>query len=65
MTKLNDKCKCCGQWIRNSKGIRKKEVIKELCELMSWDSDWEWKIQNTSLNYDMLVEIVAKINKGG
>ena len=58
-----EKCKACGQWIRNTKGKQKKEVIRELCKLMGWDAhEWEWKIQNTSMNYDMLVDIVRKLD---
>jgi hypothetical protein len=59
-----EKCKSCGQWIRNTKGKQKKEIIKELCDLMGWDREtWAWKIQNTSMNYDQLVDIVEKIRR--
>ena len=57
-----DRCRKCGQVIRNTKGMRKKQIITELCNLMKWDKEeWAWKIQNTSMNYDMLVDIVEKI----
>ena len=56
------KCKHCNQVIRNHKGMRKKEVIAELCDLMGWDKDeFLWKIQNQSMKYELLKELVDKL----
>ena len=59
-------CEACGQYIRNTKGKQKTQVINKLCDLMGWDKlDWSWKIKNSALNYDMLTEIVRGLEEKG